>query len=97
MESILPFLLSGAGGAVFGPILAKLLGGKGFGLIGNIITGLLGGVGANFGADQIPALAQFVGTAAEGGLNLNTILGNLGAGAAGGGILGAIAGLIKRA
>jgi|GEM_PF-275518 len=95
MEQILPLLLSGAGGAVFGPIISKLLGGKG---VLGVITGLVGGVGAAFGGEQIPQLAGMLGnlTGEEGGLNIQNILAQIGVGAGGGGILGAITGLIKR-
>ncbi len=48
MESLIPIIVSAAGGGILGPIVSKVLGGGGTqGLIG----GLLGGVGAHFGAD----------------------------------------------
>lgn len=90
MEQILPFLLSGGGGAILGPIVAKLLGGQGFGTIGNIIAGIVGGIGASQGADAA-GLGNLLG---ESGLmqNIQTVL----EGGVGGGVLGGILGLVKR-
>lgn len=91
INTILPFLLSGGGGAILGPIVAKLLGGKGFGLIGNLIAGIVGGIGASKGADLAgmgnqllgsSAMMQHIQTVIEGGL--------------GGGVLGGLLGLVKK-
>jgi len=90
MEQILPFLLSGAGGAVLGPIVSKLLGGQGFGLIGNALAGIVGGIGASKGLDAA-GIGNLLGS--EGIMaHLNTVL----EGGVGGGVLGGILGLIKR-
>lgn len=90
LNAILPFLLSGAGGAVFGPLLSKVLGGKGFGLIGNAIAGIVGGIAAGKGLD----MAQVGNLLGDSELmkNIQTVL----EGGLGGGVLGAILGLIKR-
>jgi len=90
MEQILPFLLSGAGGAVLGPIVSKLLGGQGFGLIGNALAGIAGGIGASKGLDAA-GIGNLLGSEGIMG-HLNTVL----EGGVGGGVLGGILGLIKR-
>jgi hypothetical protein len=90
INTILPLLLSGGGGAILGPIVAKLLGGKGFGLIGNLIAGIVGGIGASKGAD-LAGIGNLLGSEGVMG-HLNTVL----EGGVGGGVLGGLLGLIKK-
>ena len=88
MEAILPWILSGAGGAVLGPILSKILGGSGTsGLLGGIVGGLAGGYG----------LGEFAGGGFAQLLGADGVMAHLSAflnGGAGGGILGAILGKV---
>ena len=55
-------LLSGAGGAIIGPLISQLLGGGGSSLITRIITGIIGGAGAGYGADMA-GLGSLLGNA----------------------------------
>ncbi|MEO0981403.1 MAG: hypothetical protein AAFX03_01995 [Pseudomonadota bacterium] len=87
---IIQLLLSGGGGAVLGPIVARLLGGQGFGTLGNVIAGILGGVGAGYGADAA-GLSGLLGNSELMGM-IQTVL----EGGVGGGVVGALAGILKR-
>ena len=91
INAILPFLLSGGGGLVLGPIVAKLLGGKGFGTIGNAIAGVLGGIGASKGLD-LAGVGNLLGDSAM-MANIQTVI----EGGVGGGVLGGILAMVKRA
>ncbi len=91
MDAILPYLMNGVGGAVFGPIISKLLGGKGStGAIAGIIGGLAGGWGlGNFANGGVASLLGATGIMGY----LSGILN----GGIGGGILGGILGLVTKA
>jgi hypothetical protein len=83
-------LVSGAGGAIIGPLVSQLLGGKGHSLVMRIIAGVVGGAGAGAGADAAGLGAilgsdqtmQMVQSFLEGGV--------------GGGVLATIAGMMKK-
>ena len=45
-------LLSGAGGAIIGPLVSQFLGGKDSSMVMRLITGVIGGAGAGAGADM---------------------------------------------
>ncbi|MFT3729612.1 MAG: hypothetical protein QM759_17455 [Terricaulis sp.] len=95
METFLPYILQAVGGAVGGNILGALTRGGG-GIVGRTIIGALGGVGLGQGADMVPAVhnitAMWGNLAGDNSVNL----GNLITGAAGGGVLGLIGGLLIR-
>ncbi|WP_395375232.1 hypothetical protein [Marinicella sp. W31] len=93
MESLLPLivqLLSGAvGGNVIGAIAKKLS----LGTLGNSLVGILGG---GIGGQLLGMLGMGGGEAA-GAMDLNGILTNVAAGGAGGGVLMAVIGMVKKA
>jgi len=93
MESLLPLiiqLLSGAvGGNVIGAVLKKLS----LGTLGNSLVGILGG---GIGGQLLGMLGMGGGEAAS-AMDLNSILTNVAAGGAGGGVLMAIIGMVKKA
>ena len=78
-------------GALGGNISGKLFKNIDLGTLGNSIAGIVGG---GVGGQILNALGMFKG-AAEGGLDLSGILGNIASGGIGGGVLMAIIGLIK--
>ena len=91
MESILPWIIKLGGGAlggnVFGAIFKKLsLGG-----LGNSLAGILGG---GIGGTLLNQLG--IGAAANSGMDLGSILSNVGASGAGGGVFMLIIGMIKK-
>lgn len=86
MEQLLPLIMSGAGGAVLGPILSKVLGGGGkSGLLGGILGGLAGGYGMDAAGLQLLGGSDIMG-------HVNNLL----QGGIGGGVLGGILGLVGR-
>lgn len=97
MEIIVPILVQliagGAGGNVIGQIVKSL----NLGPAGNSIVGAIGGLAGTWLAGMIPGLDGLVSTAAgtAGGLDLGALAGQGATGLVGGGILTAIAGLIK--
>lgn len=109
MEAIIPILVQliagGAGGNVIGQVVKSL----NMGPIGNSIIGAIGGVAATWLAGMIPGLDGLVGAAASmagdaagagadaaaGGLDIGALLGQGATGLVGGGVLTAIAGLVK--
>lgn len=105
MEVIVPILVQliagGAGGNVIGQIVKSL----NLGPTGNTIAGAVGGVGGTWLASLIPGLSGLVGGAsaaaatgaATGGLDIGALVGQGATGLVGGGILTAIAGMIKTA
>jgi hypothetical protein len=97
MEIIVPILVQliagGAGGNVIGQIVKSL----NLGPAGNTIVGAIGGVVGTWLAGRIPGLDSLVGAAAStaGGLDMGALAGQGAAGLVSGGVLTAIAGLIK--
>jgi hypothetical protein len=100
MEVIVPILVQliagGAGGNVLGQIVKSL----NLGTAGNTIVGAIGGLAGTWLAGMIPGLDTLVGSAAgaagtAGGLDLGALAGQGATGLVSGGILTAIAGLIK--
>lgn len=86
-------LLSGAGGAVLGPLVSQFLGGKNSGLLTRIVTGIVGGAGAGAGLDQTGAfdLAAMLGD----GQTMSYVA-SLIEGGVGGGVLATIAGILTK-
>ncbi|UXN68562.1 hypothetical protein N8A98_15015 [Devosia neptuniae] len=101
MEVIVPILVQliagGAGGNVIGQIVKSL----NLGPTGNTIAGAVGGVAGTWLASLIPGLSGLVGgataAAATGGLDIGALVGQGATGLVGGGILTAIAGMVKSA
>jgi uncharacterized membrane protein YeaQ/YmgE (transglycosylase-associated protein family) len=89
MVNIIIQLISGAiGGNGAGALMKKLS----LGTIGNSIVGILGG---GLGGQLMGLLG--IGTAAAGGLDLNSIISSVVSGGVGGGALMAIIGAVKKA
>jgi hypothetical protein len=95
MATILPYLLQAVGGAVGGNILGALTRGGG-GIVGRTIIGAVGGVGLAQGADHVAAISNITAMWANLAGDNSANLANLITGAAGGGVLGLIAGLLIR-
>lgn len=90
MQEYLPLIISLISGAVGGNLAGSLLKNFSLGKIGNSILGILGG---GLGG----SLLSMLGIATDGGMDLAGILGSIGSGAAGGGVLMAIVGVIRNA
>src|SRR5690606_37267119 len=101
MDVIVPFLVQliagGAGGNVIGQLAKQL----NLGTAGNSIVGAIGGLAGTWLAGMIPGLDTLVGAAAgagaAGSLDFGALAGQGVAGLVGGGLLTAIAGVIKSA
>lgn len=100
MEVIVPILVQliagGAGGNVIGQLAKQL----NLGTTGNSIVGAIGGLAGTWLAGMIPGLDSLVGAAAgaagtAGSLDLGALAGQGATGLVGGGLLTAIAGIIK--
>ncbi|MEQ1618464.1 MAG: hypothetical protein ABL883_08995 [Terricaulis sp.] len=105
MDMILPYLVSAVGGAIGGNILGVLTRGGG-GVVGRSLIGAIGGAGLAFAASPeganfaaVADIAKMWGADKLGGLGLADNakhLSSLITGAAGGGVLGLIGGLLLR-
>lgn len=96
MATILPFVVQALGGALGGNILGALTRGGG-GLMGRTLIGAIGGLAAGYAGGTIEAVGNV--TSMWGGLiegENGVHLSNLITGAAGGGVLGLIGGLLIR-
>ena len=94
--TILPFIVQAVAGAIGGNVLGALTRGGG-GIVGRTIIGALGGVGAGFAAENVAAVGGVTAMWSnlidgENGAHLANAI----TGAAGGGILGLISGLLIR-
>ena len=87
MEQYIPLIVSALGGIILGPIITRLLGGS---TTVGILGGVLGGVGAHYGADAA-GIGPLLGS--EPAL---VHLQNFLEGAAGGGLLGVVAGILLK-
>lgn len=96
MATILPYVVLVVGGAVGGNIIGALTRGGG-GLVGRTLIGAVGGIAAGYAATAVPAVGNITGmwSALIDGEN-GAHLANLITGAAGGGIVGLISGLLIR-
>jgi len=83
-------LLSGAGGAIIGPLISQFLGGKDSSLIVRLITGVIGGAGAGAGADMA-GLGSLLGA----GGTMQMVQSFL-EGGVGGGALATVAGMMTK-
>jgi hypothetical protein len=96
MATILPYVVQAVGGAVGGNILGALTRGGG-GVVGRTVIGAVGGLAAGYAAGSYEAVGNI--TSMWSGLiegDNGVHLSNLITGAAGGGILGLISGLLIR-
>ena len=90
INSLLPYIMNGAGGLVIGPIVSKLLGGKGgTGALAGIVGGLAGGYGMGAVGMGFQSLLGAEGLMAHLSSFLN--------GGVGGGIIGGILAFVNRA
>jgi hypothetical protein len=93
---MLPFVVQAVGGILGGNILGALTRGGG-GLIGRTLIGALAGLGAGYGVDQVPQLASIAQNWSGLMEPPNGVhIANLITGAAGGGIVGLVTGLLIR-
>ncbi|WP_332688862.1 hypothetical protein [Devosia sp.] len=100
MEVIVPILVQLVAGGVGGNIIAQLAKSLSLGTVGNSIVGAVGGIAGTWLAGMIPGLDGLVGATAgaagaAGGLDFGALAGQGVTGLVSGGILTAIAGLIK--
>lgn len=96
MATILPYAVLAIGGALGGNILGALTRGGG-GLVGRTLIGAVGGVAAGYAATAVPAVGNITGMWSGLIDGENAVhLANLITGAAGGGIVGLVAGLLIR-
>lgn len=94
MTTYLPYVVQAVGGIVGGNILGGLTRGGG-GVMGRSILGAIGGLAAGYGLPMVSTdLQGTLSTLIEGENGVH--LGNLIEGAAGGGILGLVGGLLLR-
>ena len=94
MTTMMPYIVQAIGGIVGGNILGALTRGGG-GVMGRTIIGAIGGVGAGYGLPMVsPDLQNTLSTLISGENGVH--LGNFITGAAGGGVLGLVAGLLIR-
>jgi hypothetical protein len=100
MEAIVAIIVQLVGGAVGGNGIAAVLKQVNLGPVGNSIAGAIGGWAGTWLAGMIPGLSGLVGAAGAagtGGLDFGALAGQGLTGLVGGGLLTAIAGLIKNA
>ena len=100
MEVIVPILVQLIAGGAGGNAIAQIVKSLNLGPAGNTIVGALGGVLGTWLAGMIPGLDSLVGAAAgtagaAGSLDLGALAGQGATGLISGGLLTAIAGLVK--
>jgi hypothetical protein len=96
MATILPFVVQALGGAIGGNILGALTRGGG-GMMGRTLIGAIGGLAAGYAGGNVEAVGNITSMwsgliEGENGVHLSNLI----TGAAGGGILGLIGGLLIR-
>ncbi|MEO0897744.1 MAG: hypothetical protein AAFY71_15165 [Bacteroidota bacterium] len=91
MGSLLPLIIQLVSGALGGNLAGSLMKNFSLGTLGNSLLGILGG---GLGGQVLGLLGIASG---DGSLDVMSILGSVGSGAAGGGILMAIVGIIRNA
>ena len=100
MEALLPILVQLIGGGVGGNVIGQIVKSLNLGPMGNTIVGAIGGFAGTWLASKVPGLDALVGGAAgtagaAGGLDIGALAGQGVTGLVSGGVLTAIAGLIK--
>ena len=93
MEALIGYAVSLVSGAVGGNVAGGLMKSK-YGTAGRSVIGIIGGLLLSVVAGKMGM--GIADPAAGGGLNVQTIVGNLVSGVAGGGILTAVLGMIKK-
>ncbi len=99
MEVLVPILVQLIAGGAGGNVIGQLAKNLSLGTAGNSIVGAVGGLAGPWRAGMIPGLASLVGAAATGagGMDLGALAGQGATGLVSGGVLTAIAGIIKSA
>ncbi len=99
MEVLVPILVQLIAGGAGGNVIGQLAKNLSLGTAGNSIVGAVGGLAGTWLAGMIPGLDSLVGAAATGagGMDLGALAGQGAAGLVSGGVLTAIAGIIKSA
>jgi hypothetical protein len=98
MEVLVPLLVQLIAGGAGGNVIGQLAKNLNLGTAGNSIVGAIGGLAGTWLAGMIPGLDTLVGAAAStGGLDIGALAGQGATGLVGGGVLTAIAGIIKSA
>ena len=99
MEVIVPILVQLIAGGAGGNVVGQLAKNLNLGTTGNTIVGAIGGVAGTWLAGMIPGLSGLVSGAAAagatGGLDLGALVGQGATGLVGGGLLTAVAGIVK--
>ena len=100
MEVIVPILVQLIAGGIGGNVIGQVVKSLNLGPAGNSIVGAVGGIAGTWLAGMIPGLDGLVGASAAaagtaGGLDLSALAAQGATGLVGGGILTAIAGIIK--
>jgi len=91
MESLLPLIIQLVSGAAGGNVAGSLMKNLSLGTVGNSIAGILGG---GCGGQLLGMLGMASGA---GEMDIGGIIGSIAAGGAGGGVLMAIIGMVKKA
>lgn len=98
MEVLVPLLVQLIAGGAGGNVIGQLAKNLNLGTTGNSIVGAIGGLAGTWLAGMIPGLDTLVGAAAgTGGLDIGALAGQGATGLVGGGVLTAIAGIVKSA
>ena len=97
MEQFLPLILQAVGGAVGGNVIGGVINKISLGGIGNTIAGLIGGLG---GSQLLPHVLPLLGmdagpTIEAGTMDVAAMLTQLGLGAAGGGVVTMLLGVVR--
>ena len=94
MEALIPLATGAAGGLLGGNVTGALFRKSGMGAGSSSLVGIIGGALATQFLG--PTLGPMVGMAiGSGSLDLMSIIGNLAAGAGGGGVLGIVIGIVR--
>jgi hypothetical protein len=100
MEALLPIIVQLIAGGAGGNVIGQLAKSLNLGPAGNSIVGAIGGLAGTWLAGMVPGLDSLVGGAATagataGGIDIGALAGQGVTGLVSGGVLTAIAGLIK--
>lgn len=100
MEFIVPILVQLAAGAAGGNVIGQLIKNLNLGTAGNSLVGAIGGLVATWLASNTPGLDTLVGAVSGasgtlGGLDMGALAGQAAVGLAGGGVLSALAAVLK--
>jgi uncharacterized membrane protein YeaQ/YmgE (transglycosylase-associated protein family) len=93
--SFIPIIIQLISGGIGGNIAGALLKKFNLGPIGNSIAGIVGGVGGGQLLSLLTGAGAGAGAAASSGLDISSLLSNVGGGGVGGAVVMIIVGLIK--